>query len=357
MSVGYDFERAGAGGTYERKLDATTTNTMTWKKPHQIAAAAMLSVSLLTGVTELARGASARDTIVGVALSPAHFGDFSDRDFTVFFDEAAQIGSHVTWIFQWGSPPPSASFAVVQGWAKERGLKFQLWLSPTTLSNGRKDPDLPKSLAGKGFADTTVRAAYVDEVISLAALRPDVLGLATEVNFLAANPREFAAFMTLAPEAYLAVKKKYPDQTVTISFQWEVMRAHQQFDMLKQFADSVDVYSLTSYPDAFGDPSKAKIPDDYYSSIRRYLPTQRIGISEIGWSSAPPATEEIQAAFFARLPEFTRRAKFEFVTLALLHDVALFTGDLDRLNHVGIRTVDDAPKKSWDVMLNLPDLR
>ena len=73
-------------------------------------------------------------------------------------------------------------------------------------------------------------------------------------------------------------------------------------------------------------------------------------------SSAPPASEEVQAAFFARLPEFTRGARFDFVTLALLHDVSLFTGDLERLNHVGIRMIDDAPKKSWDVILNLPEL-
>jgi hypothetical protein len=319
-------------------------------------ALAIFSV-LLVGTMQSAHGALAKDTIVGVALSPAHFPHFSDADFNAFFEEAAQIGSHVTWIFQWGSPPPSGSFSVVQRWAKQRGLKFQLWLSPTTLSNDRKDPELPKSLAGKGFADSEVRQAYVKEVLDLAALKPDVLGLATEINFLAQNPREFTWFVSLAHEAYAAVKTKHPEQTVTISFQWEVMRAHHQFEMLKQFADCVDVYSLTSYPDAFGDPSQAKVPDDYYSSVRTYLPTQRVAISEIGWSSAPPASEAIQAAFFSRLPDFTRGAKFEFVTLALLHDVSLFTGDLERLNHVGIRTIDDAPKKSWSVVLKLPELR
>ncbi len=305
---------------------------------------------------DLARGTSAKDTILGTSLSPAHFGRFTDHDFNVFFNEAAEIGSHVTWIFQWGSPPPSASFALVQGWAQQRGLKLQLWLSPTTLSNDRKDPDLPKSLAGKSFADADVRKAYIDEVLELASYHPDVLGLATEVNFLAANPKEFAPYQSLAHEAYVAVKKKYRDQVVTISFQWEQMRAHQQFEMFRLFADSLDVYSLSSYPDAFGDPSKAKVPDDYYSSVRKYLPTQRVGISEIGWSSAPPSSEAVQAAFFARLPDFIKGAKFEFVSLALLHDVSLFTGELARLNEVGIRTIDDSSKQSWDVIDNLPEL-
>jgi hypothetical protein len=322
-------------------------------------AALVLTASLLalTTVRDSARAeAFAKDTIVGVALSPAHFPNFTGHDFEVFFDEAAQIGSHVTWMFQWGSLPPSRNLVLVENWSKQRGLKFQIWLSPTTLANDRKDPDLPKSLAGKGFADIEVRRAYLDEVMDLAALRPDVLGLATEVNFLAVNPREFASFVTLAHEAYVAVKRKHPDQMVTLSFQWDVMRAHRQFDLLKQFAGSVDVYSFTSYPDAFGDPSKAKVPDGYYSSIREYLPTQRIAISELGWSSAPPSSEENQAAFFARLPDLTRGAEFEFVTLALLHDVSMFRGELERLNHVGIRTLDDAPKKSWDVIISLPEL-
>jgi len=323
---------------------------------HRIAATTIALMLIASAPIGLARGDAAKDTILGCALSPAHFGHFTDRDFNAFFDEAAQIGSHVTWIFQWGSLPPSASFPVVRGWASQRGLKLQMWLSPTTLSNDRKLPDLPKSLAGKSFADADVRKAYIDELLELASYHPDVLGLATEINFLAANPNELAAYKTLAHEAYVAVKKKYPDQVMTISFQWEVMRAHEQYPMLHDFADSLDVYALTSYPDAFGDPSKAKVPDDYYSSVRKYLPTQRVGISEIGWSSAPPSSESAQAAFFARLPDFTKGAKFEFVSLALLHDVSLFTGELARLNEVGIRTIDDSSKQSWDVIVNLPEL-
>ena len=70
--------------------------------------------------------------------------------------------------------------------ARQHGLKFQLWLSPITLSNDRRQPDLPKSLAGKHFDDLQVRRAYLDEVMDLAARKPEVLGLATEVNF----PRE-----------------------------------------------------------------------------------------------------------------------------------------------------------------------
>ena len=251
---------------------------------------ASVSVQVLSG--------SSKNTIIGVALSPAHFPYPSDRDLDQFFGEAAQIGSHVTWIVEWESLPPTAYFRAVQEKARSHGLKVQLWLSPIALMSGRKNPAVPNSIGGNSFGDAKVRRAYIEEVLDLAALKPDYLGLATEVNFLAQNPTEFASFVSLAHEAYDAIKKKYPAQTVTISFQWEVMTAHHQFEMLQQFASSLDVYSFTSYPDAFGDPSKATVPVDYYSSVRKILPTQRIGFSEIGWSSAAPSNEESTGCFF-----------------------------------------------------------
>jgi len=250
-----------------------------------------------------------------------------------------------------------AYFKVVREKCAQRGLKFHLSLSPIALMGGRKTPAIPVKIGGISFSDPKVRAAYKDEMLTLASLKPDYLGLATEVNFLAQNPREFDAFVSLAHDAYLAVKQKYPSQQVTVSFQWDVMRAQHQSAMLSRFSECLDVYSFTSYPDAFGDPTKVRVPSDYLSSVRKVLPTQRVGFSELGWSSAAPSSEDQQAAFFSRLAEFTDGAHFEYVTLALLHDVSMFTGDLHRLNYVGIRTIDDTPKKSWDIIENLGELR
>ena len=200
-------------------------------RPHQIASAIFALMLIGGGSMELAHGASAKDTIVGVALSPAHFPNFSDHDFDIFFEQAAQIGSHVTWIFEWESLTPMLSLHVIHDKATKKGLKLHLDLSPLALFGGRKNPAVSKSVGGNSFGDPIVRRAYIDAVLEIAALRPDYLGLATEVNLLAQNPSEFASFASLAHEAYAAVKKKYPEQTVTLSFQWEMMRAHQQFDM------------------------------------------------------------------------------------------------------------------------------
>jgi hypothetical protein len=295
-----------------------------------------------------------RDTLLGTSLSPAHLPFPARADFTTFFDEAAAIGSHVTWICEWESMPTPAQIRIIQNLVRRSGLKFHFYLSPIALIGGRKAPAIPAAVGGSSFADASVRRAYKDQVLALAALSPDYLGLATEVNFLAQNPPELAAFASLARETYDEVKQKYPAQVVTISFQWDVMRANPQFNVVQQFAHSLDVYSFTSYPDAFGSPTK--IPADYFSSVRKILPSEPLGFSEIGWSSAPPSSEDDQARFYAQLPEFMRGVHPAYVTLALLHDVDIFKDELARLNAVGIRRIDDAPKKSWNVVLGFPDL-
>lgn len=295
-----------------------------------------------------------RDTLFGTSLSPAHLPFPSRADFSTFFDEAAAIGSHVTWICEWQTMPTPAQIRIIHNLVKRSGLKFHFYLSPIALTGGRKSPAIPASVGGSSFNDPLVRRAYKDQVLALAALSPDYLGLATEVNFLAQNPPELTAFASLARETYEEVKQKYPAQIVTISFQWDVLRAHPQFNVVRQFAHSLDVYSFTSYPHAFGKPTK--IPADYFSSVRNILPSEPLGFSEVGWSSAPPSSEDEQAKFYSQLPEFMRGAHPAYVTLALLHDVNIFKDELARLNAVGIRKIDDAPKKSWDVVLGLPEM-
>ncbi len=301
------------------------------------------------------RATDVKDTIIGTAFSPAHVPYSTDDDIRAFFEEAAQIGNHVTWIIEWQSMPPLKLIQTVRQVAMLKGFKFHLYLSPIALAPGRKSPAIPAAVGASSFSDGAARKAFIAQALTLASLRADYLGLGTEVNFLAQNPGEFAAYVTLARETYQAIKKQYPAQTVTISFQWDVMWAHKQFPLLAQFADSLDVYSFTSYPDAFG--SAPKLPDDYYSAVRQALPKERLGFSELGWSSAPPSDEDAQAEFWKRVPDLMRGARAEFITLAMLHDVSLFNGDLARLNFVGIRTIDDAPKKSWDVVLRFPSIR
>ncbi len=293
----------------------------------------------------------AKNTLLGFAISPARMPGPGEGDIDTFFNLAAQESSHVTLITEWKDRMPATTIKQLMSKAKERGLKFHLYLSPISLTGGRKTPDIPAGNGGTGFTDERVRAAFKDRALELAALRPDYLGLGTEVNLLAADPEEFDAYVSLVQETYRVIKEKYPDQVVTVSFQWDTMIITKEFGPLKRFSNSLDVYSFTTYPGVFKDP--ATIPTDYYSCIRKLLPTQRLGFSEVGWSSGNGGSEEAQAQYYARLPGLMKDTRPDYVTLGLMHDVNSFGPGMEALNLVGVRNPDGSPKKSWTIVTNL----
>jgi hypothetical protein len=288
--------------------------------------------------------------IFGVAYSPPNFPNSSSKDIEDFFDQAEQVASHVTMILDWATLPEIENIKIIQRLCQNHGLKFHLYLSPIALDEKRRRLSLPPQLKGKSFSDEDVQQEYAKTLLTFAELAPEYLGLGSEVNFLLQNPEEFKAFAALSQAVYKLIKERYPAQNVTISFQWDMILTQKQFDLPKHFAKSLDVYAFTTYPSFFQDAQK--LPVDYYSCVRKILPKERLGFSEVGWTSAAPNSEEMQANFFLRLPEMMEKAKPEFITLALLNDVVVFTGGLADYNSVGIRKNDGTPKKAWAVVLN-----
>lgn len=294
--------------------------------------------------------AQAFDPLLGTSFSPAHIPKWTDADGVRFFTLAKELGSHVTFISEWKDQTPLNVVSIIRDGTRKHGLKFHLYLSPIALNARRDTASVPPSVNGSSFTQPSVRAAFIKSALDFASLKPDVLGLATEVNFLAANATEYGAFKSLAAEAYRQVKSKYPNQTVTLSFQWDVMITRKAFSPLSDFAPALDIYSFTSYPFMFARPEN--LPGEYYSSLRKLLPTQRIGFSEIGWTTSG-ANESGQARFFQRLPDLMAGARPEYLTLALMHDVRLFQGELASLNACGVRNWDGSPKPAWEVLKRL----
>ena len=158
---------------------------------------------------------NAKATILGFAVSPAHMPDPGDQDISDFFNLSALAGSHVTLITEWKDEMPDSTIQALIDNARARHLAFHLYLSPISLDGGRRTPAIPASAGGTSFTDGKVRAAFKARALDLAALKPDYLGLGTEVNFLADNPAEYAAYVSLVREACQAIKEKYPAQAVT----------------------------------------------------------------------------------------------------------------------------------------------
>lgn len=290
----------------------------------------------------------AKESLSGVAITPAHFPKSTQQEWEQAFKLASQLGSHDTIIVDWQDDIAPVSIQERMNVTQKLGLKTHLYLSPISLDKDRKHPAIPRHIQGRSFRDMDVRDAFKEKALSYAALRPDYLGLGTEVNFLAQSPDEFSHYVSLAHETYQLIKAKYPKQTITISFQWDVMIISKGFGPLIVLKDCLDIYSFTTYP-SFAKTAD-NLPADYYSSIRKILPNERIGFSEIGWSTVGDSNEEEQAKYVASLPKLMKSTRSEYYTWALLHDVQVFRNGLDSLNYVGLFRQDGSMKPAWNKM-------
>ncbi len=236
--------------------------------------------------------------------------------------------------------------------AKKRGFGIQLYLDP--LTDDRSKPAPPDTLTGKGFDDPSVKSTFKQRALELAALKPDILSLATEVNILAdKNQKEFDNLSLLIKESYNEIKSKYPRQNVSVNFQLEKLKKQNEQNILDKFSNSIDIFGFTSYPNASG---SIKLPADYFSSIRKYLPKQRIAISEIAWYSGIDS-EQRQADFYANLPTLLKDVTPEYINQFWLFDMpnnmpAPFDAIPQKFRTGGLLRSDGSPKPAFEILKN-----
>ncbi len=236
---------------------------------------------------------------------------------------------------------------------KSYGLKTYLMLDP--LTSDRTAPSIPTAIEGTSFADPNVQAAFTQQAMAYAALKPAILGLGAEVNVLAlSNPTEFNNYVTMVKQTYQAVKAAYPSQIIDISFQYDVMRSdttQQQFNLLGELNSALDEFAFTTYPHQFvGNISN--LPSNYYSILATQLQrqglTKPLGFSEIGWDAITPAEEVEQNEFVQEIPSLFLSLNPQFLDFALLTDVNnLFPASYSYLNNVGLFASDGAAKPAW----------
>lgn len=286
--------------------------------------------------------------ILGSAISPPHYPSATPQDYMQYFQEAAQVGSSVRLEVQWGSLPSDQDVANLIRLAKADSLKFTLTIDP--LTKDRTAPSVPAGVGGTGFGSPEVQAAFTKQALAYAALKPDLLGLGVEVNFLAlADTAELNDYIKMVTNTYQAIKARYPDQKVEVGFQYDLMKLDPtEFGLLSKFNGACDSFSFTTYPkQIFGTPGN--IPADYYLSLSDQMRglglTKPVGFSEIGWDAATPAEEAGQNEFFRRLPGLMMGLNPQYLDLALVNDtVGVFLPSHSYLNDVGLRYNDGTPK-------------
>jgi len=152
------------------------------------------------------------------------------------------------------------------------------------------------------FDDPKVRGYFAQEAASIAAYyKPDFLILGVEVDFLArTNPKEFAEFVTLYEEVYGVVKDKSPNTRLTVTFQFESLRAKVEdtvnvtrSPIVLVFGPLLDIFGLSVYPcQSVSNPDD--LPLDYFSSS--IPPDTPTAIFETGWP-ADETNGHVQAAY------------------------------------------------------------
>jgi hypothetical protein len=196
----------------------------------------------------------------------------------------------------------------VAAFLRAKGLDIIFLVDPLDgLDRRREDPGLVA--AGRSILEPSIRALHEEWVRRIAArVRPEYLGLASEINTLAArgDPALYAEIRdvvnTLAPE----VRQRSPATQVFVSFQVDEANGALGQDTIDHFAliddFDIDALGLSSYP-VFAFDSPADIPDDYFQKFRDATDLPLL-LVEGGWSSADVpwshGTPEQQVEFIDR---------------------------------------------------------
>ncbi|MEM7504842.1 MAG: glycosyl hydrolase 53 family protein, partial [Pseudomonadota bacterium] len=277
-----------------------------------------------------------------------------------YYQYTRQVGSHTAMMHTWVD---SGKFEVLDNVLESlfsevpgQNLSYHFYLSPLAHRTGEA-VETPEYVSGDSLGDPAVRRSYIKDLLRYAESKPEILGVGIEVNNLLYHKQdqEYQHFATLCHEAYKAIKAKYPKQTVTITFQWDLMQILKQHERLKPFKGCVDVYSFSSYPNIVGREKVAQIPDDYYRDIRKYLPTERVAISELGWYAGKNSTEQEQALFYEKVPGWVDGIGLEWLTITYLFDQPYSFVKDRRWSSMGLRAVEGDPRPSWDIVRSYSD--
>lgn len=211
------------------------------------------------------------------------------------------------------------------------GLKLVVLADPLDGLNRRAEsPEAVKN--GKTLKDPETQAIHEAWVKALVArLKPEYVGLASEINTLGAHgdPVLYAQIKAMCNRLAPQIRQISPASRVFVSFQVEdawgeppwPSSAVDQFAMVREF--DTDAVGLSSYP-GFAFASPASIPDDYY---RRFLEAggKPLLMAEGGWGSAgdPNNTPANQAAYYTRMFGLLDGVQAELAILLLYPDLDL----------------------------------
>ena len=279
------------------------------------------------------------------------------KGFTEAFETAKKISTTISitdpvdWYEAAGKPKTESKPYKDAQWqtylTDQHGLKIVVQMDPYVNRTG----DIPNLPAGvrSTFADEKLRAAFIaDALMRVEEYKAPIICLAMEINaYYDQHPEDFDNFVSLFSETSKAVKEKYPDTWLCVSFQYEQllgiyggqanMPVHEpQWELFAKFEPYADAIGISSYPFKTLSPTRHGAVDelsaDYYKQMAAHTQLPII-FMELGWSADDSygGSPESQAAFIKRLPELLAGMDVRMINYNFLYDAKGFGGAFDEM--------------------------
>jgi hypothetical protein len=259
------------------------------------------------------------------------------------------------------------------------GLQVVFEVDPTDgLAREREDPALVA--AGRSIAEPAVQALFRQWVAAVdTVLRPDYLGLASEVNLIrVAAPAIYAALATMsghAADSLAALHARRPGlphpilyASLQVETAWGRLGPPGYQGVAQEAAafPFADAWGLSSYPYLGGFDEPEEIPLDYYRRLAGEL-DRPVLVTEGGWASVPfgghQGTPAQQARYVRRHAQLLDEAEAVAVFDLTFADLALGSwplppsGSLTPFARLGLVDTMLVPKPAlavWDSLFAVP---
>ena len=319
-------------------------------------------------------GRVARPFVMGVSSQPAQTSEQAYRD--AF--EVAEAAGEVVLIQRtppWSEFVPGGNISsrteqltlLEKELAQQHNLQLFLAVDPTMPSDRSRLASLPADLAGEGFANEDVRAAFVAYAKYLALnYRPAYLALGVEVDMIyrGRGDGSFRNFISLYFEAYDAVKSVSANTLVFPTFQYEDMLGLlntgsptlPSWSLVNRFEPKIDVLAITSYPSLVFN-SVAEVPLDYYAALAGRL-ERPVMFASVGWNSRSDESDSLdpldsaQVAYLYRVLSAAESFAARAVVWYLGRDPEAVPAGFEPLAHMGLQDADGNPKSVWRIWLS-----
>ena len=301
--------------------------------------------------TATTTGAPIVPLLTGFGLSPRTYEGSGLPDYLALVSGNADLLLHAG---AWSElAQPGSAFHVLSALAGQQAAQTVIVLSPSSAGS------LLQPL------DEATRVGFLGSLRAfLAEYQPAYLGLANEVNLLAAaDPGAFEQVVALWNDALPIVRELSPTTKVFVTFQYESLLGHRDgwfgeavtapdWAPVQRFAGA-DMVGLTTYPSlVFDEPSA--LPADYYAQIAQHTDLPVI-LTEVGWTADEtlpllPGSEAEQVAFIDVLAAQAVAAGVEAMVGTLV------CGDQVQqpaFTQMDLRRDDGSPRPAWDRWLAL----